>query len=32
MAQNLDCCNFDINEADMARIAKMDLKLKFNLL
>ncbi|KAI5458072.1 NADP-dependent oxidoreductase domain-containing protein [Mariannaea sp. PMI_226] len=30
MAENLDCCSFDIPEEDMKRIAKMDLNLKFN--
>lgn len=30
MAQNLDCTGFDIEQADMDRIAKMDLNLKFN--
>lgn len=30
MAQNLDCTRFDLDQADMDRIAKMDLNLKFN--
>ncbi|KAH7133282.1 NADP-dependent oxidoreductase domain-containing protein [Dactylonectria estremocensis] len=30
MAENLDCCAFDIPEEDMKRISKMDLNLKFN--
>ncbi|KAM5374643.1 hypothetical protein ACJZ2D_006421 [Fusarium nematophilum] len=30
MEQNLDCTAFDIDQEDMARIAKMDLNLKFN--
>ncbi|KAK7420177.1 D-xylose reductase [Neonectria magnoliae] len=30
MAENLQCCTFEIPEEDMERIAKLDLNLKFN--
>ncbi|KAH7321383.1 NADPH-dependent D-xylose reductase [Stachybotrys elegans] len=30
MTQNLDCTTFDIDQADMDRIARMDLNLRFN--
>ena len=30
MAQNLDCCSFDLDKEEMDRIAKLDLGLKFN--
>ncbi|KAL6863145.1 D-xylose reductase [Amphichorda felina] len=30
MAQNLDCCSFDLDQEEIDRISKMDLNLKFN--